>query len=90
MSGKGGLSSEELKVTSTSWLPSPYGSLYLAFPRRSGAAPVTFVVVVLHGEDPAFGRSGRVKNELPVQGLDGEGVQHTDADLLCEGGPECS
>lgn len=41
--------------------------------------------MVLHGEDPAFGCSGTVENELFVQGLDGEGVQYTDADLLCEG-----
>lgn len=40
--------------------------------------------MVLHGEDPALGSTGAFKNEIPVQGLDGEGVQHTDVDLLCE------
>lgn len=41
--------------------------------------------MVLHGEDPPLGSSGAAENEIPVQGLDGEGVQHTNVDLLCEG-----
>lgn len=40
--------------------------------------------MVLHSEDPALGSTGAFKNEIPVQGLDGEGVQHTNVDLLCE------
>lgn len=40
--------------------------------------------MVLHCEDPALGSSGTVKNEFPVQGLDGERVQHANVDLLCE------
>lgn len=49
------------------------------------ARPLTFIVVVLHGEDPALGSPGTLKNEFPVQGLDGERVQHANVDLLCEG-----
>lgn len=41
--------------------------------------------MVLHGDDPALGRTGAFENEISVQGLDGEGVQHTNVDLLCEG-----
>ena len=37
---------------------------------------LTFIVVVLHSEDPALGSTGTVKNELLIQGLDGERVQH--------------
>ena len=46
---------------------------------------LTFIVVVLHSEDPALGSTGTVKNELLIQGLDGERVQHANVDLLCEG-----
>lgn len=56
----------------------------LASPDLSGAAPITFIVVILHCEDPASGSSGTVENEFSVQGLDGEGVQHPDVDLFCE------
>lgn len=51
----------------------------------SGPGPITFVVVVLNRQDPALGSTGTVKNEFPIQGLDGESVQHSDVDLLCEG-----
>ena len=46
---------------------------------------LTFIVVVLHSEDPALGSTGTVKNELLIQGLDGERVQYANVDLLCEG-----
>lgn len=46
---------------------------------------LTFIVVVLHSENPASGSTGTVKNELLIQGLDGERVQHANVDLLCEG-----
>lgn len=48
----------------------------------SGPGPVTFIVVVLHREDPALGGTGTVQNEFPVQGLDSERVQHSNVDLL--------
>lgn len=41
--------------------------------------------MVLHGEDPALGGTSAVENEFSVQRLDGEGVQHADVDLFCEG-----
>jgi hypothetical protein len=82
------MSLKEFKVRLSSWalVPDPCP----AFPNLSGSASITFVVVILHREDPALGSSGTVKNELSVQRLDGEGVQYTDVDLLCEGRrPRC-
>lgn len=52
------------------------------WPWLSGPGPFTFIVVVLHREDPALGSTGTVKNEFPVQGLDGERVQHANVDFL--------
>lgn len=76
---------EGFNVLPTPWLPGP--APFLSLPHPVWCSPVTFIVVILHGEDSAFGRTGTVKNKLPVQGLDGEGVQHTDIDLVCEGRP---
>lgn len=79
---------EEFNALSTPWLPAP--APFFSLPDPVWCSPITFIVVILHGEDPAFGCTGRVKNKLPVQGLDGEGIQHTDIDLLCEGTPRHS
>lgn len=76
---------EEFGALSTPWLPGP--APFFSLPDPVWYSPVTFIVVILHCEDPAFGGAGRVKNKFPVQGLDGEGIQHTDTDLLCEGRP---
>ena len=54
-------------------------------PGPSSPGPFTIIVVVLYREDPALGSTGTVKDEFPVQGLDGERVQHTNVDLFCRG-----
>lgn len=49
-----------------------YSYFYILF------IPLTFVVVVLHGDDAASGDPGVINDGFMVQGFDGEWIDHAD------------